>query len=657
MAISLLSLLGESVGVDGLLAQFEAPTHFVSYQGERNASFSVNCNVLLCLLRRKDVSLFTSQVVKAASFLAQLWYDSKVKDKWVCLLFLDLSGGSRRANSKFKNTSEYYPMMLLAKAFVMFLTRWESRDLDRSKVSEDLVQEKIPVILLDILLKVLDSQEEDGSWSHQREPTAYAALALAALRRLPWAEALAPEIQTRVNRGREYLLGSKDQWRHGDHIWIEKVAYSSSNLSLTYCLAATKAAESVERTGYLGQDVRDLLLSSPKMIKGFHKFFSALPTFSNEPSWRLELWVLQAFQFSRRLGRSGLDILTRKSTGESKYLAYIPFTWISIANGSRRMSLSSQWEMMVCSLLNFQIDDFIEFSVTQEHTEVIQHLKCVVRRLCTSGRLKTTVSEFSFEVKSAKRKLDEYHNGEKIGNGELSPPESEADEANRELEDKLAQFVNHYLRHPSVVRSPTWMRIWLAQQLQNCVLAHLTHLQDCKEYAGASSLEHDQATKPWTYFDWVHSTPADNTTAKFSFVFYLCLVLGERGDKLLGNSDKSKPSYFPRYVAEDMCVHLAAMCRQQNDYGSLARDRAEGNLQSADFSDLYLGHVDADGGKDVHAKNMLLDVAAYEHACVENAMKELGKYLDQGVMDSIRVFVEVTDLYGQIYIVKDLNTR
>lgn len=565
----------------------------------------------------------------------------------------DLSGCSRRANSEFKNTSEYYPMMLLAKAFVMFLTRWESKDLDRSKVSDDLVQEKIPVILLDILLKVLGSQEEDGSWSHQREPTAYAALALMALRRLPWVEPLAQEIQTRVDRGGEYLLGSKDLWRHGDHIWIEKVAYSSSNLALTYCLAATKAAERVGSTPYLGQDVSGLLLSSPKMVKGFHKFFSALPSFSNEPSWKLELWVLQAFQFSRRLGHSGLDILTHKSTSESKYLAYIPFTWISISNGSQRMSLSSQWEMMVCSLLNFQIDDFVEFSVTQDHSESVQHLKGVVRRLCTSERL--DVPNSPMNAKNSKRKLDEYQTGEKIGNGELSPPESEADEANRDLEDKLAQFVNHYLRHPSVVRSPTWMQIWLAQQLQNCVLAHLGHLQDCKEYAGASSSGHDQATKPWTYFDWVHSKPADNTTAKFSFVFYLCLVLGERGDKLLGNSENSEESYFPRYVAEDMCVHLAAMCRQQNDYGSLARDRAERNLQSADFSDLYLARVGADGSKDAHAKKMLLDIAAYEHACVENAMTELDKYLDQGVMDAIRVFVEVTDLYGQIYIVRDLT--
>lgn len=59
-------------------------------------------------------------------------------------------------------------MMLPAKAFVMFLGRWEPKDRDPSKVSEDLLREKIPVILLDILLKVLASQEEDWSWSHQQ---------------------------------------------------------------------------------------------------------------------------------------------------------------------------------------------------------------------------------------------------------------------------------------------------------------------------------------------------------------------------------------------------------------------------------------------------------------------------------------------------------
>lgn len=144
-----------------------------------------------------------------------------------------------------------------------------------------------------------------------------------------------PEIQSRITGGSDYLIGSKDLQRHGTHIWIEELSYSSNHLSLTYCLAATRAAEGVESTPSLGREVSGLLSSSPKMIMYFQGFFSTLPEFTSEPSWELEHWILQAFQFSRRLGRSGLDLLTRKKTS-----AYSPFTWISIANGSENMSLS-----------------------------------------------------------------------------------------------------------------------------------------------------------------------------------------------------------------------------------------------------------------------------------------------------------------------------
>lgn len=129
--------------------------------------------------------------------------------------------------------------------------------------------------------------------------------------------------------------------------------------------------------------------------------------------------------------------------------------------------------MMVCSLLNYQIDEFIEFSVTQEHSESIEHLTSVVPRLCTS---RTPEDAFpSIGIKNPMKSLDEYHNGQRISNGDLSPPDSEADETRRELEDRLAQFINHFLRQLSVVQSTPSMRTWLAQQMQNCVPAHLTH--------------------------------------------------------------------------------------------------------------------------------------------------------------------------------------
>lgn len=58
------------------------------------------------------------------------------------------------------------------------------------------------------------------------------------------------------------------------------------------------------------------------------------------------------------------------------------------------------------------------------------------------------------------------------------------------------------------------------------------------------------------------------------------------------------------------------------------------------------------------SRRFCFDVAAYERACLESATTELGRYyVDRGVVDAIRVFAEITDLYGQSYMVSDLNAH
>ena len=87
-----LSLLGQPAPHQGLLDEFEGETHFITYKGERNPSFTANCNVLVALLSQPNVSTLTPQITKVASFLSREWWESNgaIDDKWVCL-FLALS--------------------------------------------------------------------------------------------------------------------------------------------------------------------------------------------------------------------------------------------------------------------------------------------------------------------------------------------------------------------------------------------------------------------------------------------------------------------------------------------------------------------------------------------------------------------------------------
>jgi hypothetical protein len=140
------------------------------------------------------------------------------------------------------------------------------------------------------------------------------------------------------------------------------------------------------------------------------------------------------------------------------------------------------------------------------------------------------------------------------------------------------------------------------------------------------------------------------------------------------------------------------MCRMYNDYGSLARDREEGNLSCADFlledsdsadktemglkraqaSDRQEGRdvstkrqkIGAENGtgkvtiendislEDTLIKEKLMSLAQFERQCMELALTRLENTgLKGNKLEALLLFIDVTDMFGQIYVVKDIGTR
>ncbi|KAF2478178.1 Ent-kaurene synthase [Lindgomyces ingoldianus] len=630
MTISALGLLGRPTSVDQMLSEFEGPTWFRTYSGERNHSFSANCNVSLCLLRRADSFEHTREIVKCTQFLADSWYTNKTKDKW--------------------NVSEHYSMMLLAKSFALFLSRWGSDQLEDGKIPFLLIHQQIPVVILDILLRTLDRQEEDGSWAHEHEVTAYAILTLRALLQLSWIQSHQPEILSRISKGQEYLHQKRSNWTKGSYLWIEKVAYSSSNLSFAYCLSATKISPTSSPTDTPSLKISSLISIPQKKLSAFQSFFSCLPPFSSLPSYKISLWLLQASLFVPALSKHRFDIFARKNVSEDKYLQYIPFTWIAISGGGSRLGLQIQWEMMRFSLLMYQIDEFMEAVVGGEMHRDLDWVRGVVREVCRSGIWEGTTGK--------KRGFEEEHEGdmEGVDTHEKSNVDHTKSKARKDVRSTLTNFTSHILTHPRVASSPTWLRSWLIQELEIFLLSHITHISQSQEFFSAfQTAPSETATSPsippllpQPYHTWIHTTGSNTTSCPFSFTFYLCL-LPFPGTLFLASG-------LPRYLVQSMCRHLAIMCRQHNDIGSVARDWLEGNLNSVDFGEFTSLDV---GGANLDAvrKAELLKVADYERRCLEQGMQELGKVVDGDVMQALRVFVEVTDLYGQIYLARDIGVK
>jgi hypothetical protein len=254
------------------------------------------------------------------------------------------------------------------------------------------------------------------------------------------------------------------------------------------------------------------------------------------------------------------------------------------------------------------VDEFMEKEVEQRFHHTFEPVRALVRSLCAHFRAESAVHGATGDVQTSTIPA-------------IAP--------------SLTKFIRHILQHPRVLRAQARLRAQLSTELETFLLAHLDHAADNARRAAAA----DPLPENRSFHAWVRGTLADHTSCPFAFVFFCCLVSGE---------EHAWVTYArAAYLAEDLARHLAAMCRQYNDDGSRARDLAEGNLNSLDFP----------GFSEGQGKERLLWIAEYERAGVTRAMDALAELVDPKVAEMLRVFNDVTDLYGQIYLRKDIGSK
>lgn len=123
-----------------------------------------------------------------------------------------------------------------------------------------------------------------------------------------------------------------------------------------------------------------------------------------------------------------------------------------------------------------------------------------------------------------------------------------------------------------------------------------------------------------------------------------------------------------KYLAATTCTHLSTMTRMYNDLGSWPRDRDEGNLSCLHFPELAGAEGDV-LGSDSARKETLGRMAAAERTRWRDALEHLSTEMRAAAPDPaaerlagrrarlVSMFCDVTDLYGQIYVLRDVSTR
>lgn len=633
---SLLALTGLGVQIDRdpLIRNFEGSDHFKTYQLERDPSASANCNVLLALLTSPNVDQFVPQIEKAVKFLCTCWNTNRLRDKW--------------------NLAAEYTDMLLASAICQLLRVYDHGSM--KDIAVNVIKIDIPIILVQLLGRTLCRQLGNGSWGNSVEKTSYGVILVSYALKLPWQLPIRQHAEAAISRAKTYLESHSSQWATGEYLWIEKVTYKCPILSEAYCLAAMNS--SAEKQSWTSE-VEELFEIDGTKAQKMSKFFGQLPLLQDLSESTMMFAIYEAAMYASRLKQVRLDVFPRDDIGMSadKYLDYIPIAWTTInAANNFKLSGDEMWEMMVISMLNYQADEYMESVVSRLTEPSLQVLGVIIGTEIRSGDPRSASSSPSHSTTFQPAVLAQPQS--ECG----SPPRSLA---LKDVAEVISRYIRHVKQHKAMLQSPESAQLRVLQELEKFLLAHIEHNTDNARLKEQNRSSHTPVGKhdPMPYYDWVRTTGANDTSCPYSFSFFCCLISGS-GPHCLS-------SMVQKYLAREMCLHLATLCRQYNDYGSAMRDDAEGNLNSLHFSEfcdedeqslssLVTAKVAEDGARKhslEKAKRLLMKVADIERACMQLCWETLSPSLDEAARIKIKAFVDVTDLFGQIYVARDIASR
>ncbi|KAI6785533.1 Copalyl diphosphate synthase-like protein [Emericellopsis cladophorae] len=673
--ITCLTQLGQPSSSRKLIDVFEAPTHFRTYAGERDPSLTANCNSLIALLQSDPLGS-SSQILKITRFLSDYWWksDGKIKDKW--------------------NTSYLYPSVLLVEALVDVLTVVEQGKLP--DVLDEETLRRLAITLFQACFRPLLDQKPGGSWNNSVEETAYGVLILGEARKLHMFDDLLEPLHTAIERAAAYMRANQDQ--PARYIWIEKVSYPSPVVAQSYVLAALRVASdtlSQRKAPSIGSGVWDR--SHASGLRKHVELFSQAPLFAAHPRWELAGSMVESSLFTNMVRNHRTAVFDRADVGEDKYFDFI-------------------YEMSIIALLNFQVDEFMEATAGPGFVGQFDRLRKLICEMlaedqpvpivpyetpkCVEDTKSTNGTEGinSIDDTNGTHEADGTHgtngthstNGThdtkvKLANGtngmngtssvngtKCNLPVNAIDLTGRNpayirVFSHLSKFLNFILEHRWVKTASEWDQKLLRRELKTYVLGHTQQAEDnLGPRDPVTGRSQPVSTRTTTFFNWVRTTSADHISCPYSFAF-ICCFMGSTLTPQGGGSD-CFPSAGEKYMGNALCRHLSTMCRMYNDLGSTERDRDEGNLNSIDFPE-FASH------KDVKSmQRALLTLADYERQAYMDTLTRLGKigsdYCAEGdVKDNEgarlgarrmaiwSMFCEEVDLYGQVYVVRDISAH
>ncbi|KAM0138594.1 hypothetical protein ACHAP3_003458 [Botrytis cinerea] len=250
------------------------------------------------------------------------------------------------------------------------------------------------------------------------------------------------KVMEAVQKCQEYPAKNSMHWGDTNYIWVAKLTYGSGLLSPAYCIAAyNEALNLYEDPHSWWPELIELTNVNEATVQRFTKFFSKLPIFSQVSEWAIQVSII-GHQLLPRLNKARHMVFPHKNMAEDSYLEYIPITW-TICNNYSGAFLSNKllWDIMIVSMLNYQVDEFMEAAVHDKFKNDLESAKCMIRRIAVQSKGKfygkPTPTEFN-------------HSEAVIHADDLETEGINGDDANHDMETILRRFLSHILSNPKV---------------------------------------------------------------------------------------------------------------------------------------------------------------------------------------------------------------
>ncbi|KAJ5218245.1 uncharacterized protein N7498_000344 [Penicillium cinerascens] len=186
---------GTRLSAQNMINAFEGEKNYFTYSGERDPSISSNAHVLQALVLDSAAMKHTASIEKCARYLCETWRNANklVRDKW----------------------------------------RVEP-------LSETLLKTLIPLTLFQAVLRILLTQNPNGSWGQTslRENTSLAVITLKSTWSLPFVSATLSQVMDQaIKEGQAFISANMDA-PFNDYSWNGKCAYGLLSISRAAALSA-----------------------------------------------------------------------------------------------------------------------------------------------------------------------------------------------------------------------------------------------------------------------------------------------------------------------------------------------------------------------------------------------------------------------------------